>query len=98
MPANIVTTEDLQKFKEDILREFKELLITYDKITIDNWIKSSEVMLKLGISPGTLQNFRVNGTLPYTKLGGIIYYDVDEINRMMLEKKVNGFRNLKKAS
>ncbi len=98
MPANIVTTEDLQKFKEDILREFKELLITYDKITIDNWIKSSEVMLKLGISQGTLQNFRVNGTLPYTKLGGIIYYDVDEINRMMLEKKVNGFRNLKKAS
>lgn len=98
MPANIVTTEDLQKFKEDILREFKELLITYDKITIDNWIKSSEVMLKLGISPGTLQNFRINGTLPYTKLGGIIYYDVDEINRMMLEKKVNGFRNLKKAS
>ncbi len=98
MPANIVTTEDLQKFKEDILREFKELLITYDKITIDNWIKSSEVMLKLGISPGTLQNFRINGTLPYTKLGGIIYYDVDEINRMMLEKKVNGFKNLKKAS
>ena len=33
----------------------------------------------LRISPGTLQNLRVNGTLAYTKIGGIIYYKYEDI-------------------
>lgn len=83
MPANIVTTEDLQQFKEELLSEFKRLLIKYEKITIDKWIKSSKVMDKLEISPGTLQNFRINETLPYSKLGGIIFYDEERINEIL---------------
>lgn len=83
MPANIVTTEDLKQFKEELLSEFKELLIKYEKITIDKWIKSSKVMDKLEISPGTLQNFRINETIPFSKLGGIIYYDEEKINEIL---------------
>jgi len=42
----------------------------------------------LQISPGTLQNLRINGTLPYTKVGGIIYYDVEEIQNVMDANRV----------
>jgi hypothetical protein len=42
----------------------------------------------LQISPGTLQNLRINGTLPYTKIGGIIYYDAAEIQKVMEENRV----------
>lgn len=83
MPANIVTTEDLKQFKEELLFEFKELLIKYEKVSIDKWIKSSKVMDKLEISPGTLQNFRINETIPFSKLGGIIYYDEEKINEIL---------------
>jgi isocitrate dehydrogenase kinase/phosphatase len=39
------------------------------------------------VSPGTLQNLRVNGTLPFTKIGGVIFYDYDDIQRMLEENK-----------
>jgi hypothetical protein len=37
------------------------------------WLKSSEVKKMLGISPGTLQNLRINGMLPFTKIGGLSF-------------------------
>ncbi|WP_370362918.1 hypothetical protein [Mucilaginibacter flavidus] len=37
----------------------------------------------LKISPGTLQNLRVNGTRTFTKIGGIMYYKYEDILKMM---------------
>lgn len=87
MPANILTSEDLEDFRITLLNEIKEMLLQYNKITIDRWVKSNIVMSKLGISPGTLQNFRINETIPFSKLGGIIYYDEEEINEILLNNK-----------
>jgi len=41
----------------------------------------------LGISPGTLQNLRINGTLPFTKIGGVILYDYEDIQKMLSNHK-----------
>lgn len=87
MSANIVTQEDLEGFKESLLEDIKELLVKHDRITLDRWVKSNSVMGKLGISPGTLQNFRINGTIPFSKLGGIIYYDEEEIHKILMDNK-----------
>lgn len=87
MPANIVTQEDLEGFKASLLEEIKDILVKHDRITLDRWIKSNTVMGKLEISPGTLQNLRMNGTIPYSKLGGIIYYDEEEIHKILSENK-----------
>jgi len=92
MPAHILTAEDLEEFRKSLLEEIKEMLLQYNKITIDRWVKSNIVMTKLRISPGTLQNFRINETIPYSKLGGIIYYDEEEINEILLKNK-NFFLN-----
>lgn len=89
MSANIITTEDLEEFKRALLIEIKELLITHEKVGISHWIKSHEVMQKLDISPGTLQNFRINGTIPFTKLGGIIFYNEEKINEILENDEVN---------
>jgi len=83
MAANIITTEDLEVFRNELLKEIKELLVKSGRVGIDHWIKSGQVMQKLEISPGTLQNFRINGTIPFTKLGGIIYYDEEKINEIL---------------
>ena len=50
-------------------------------------LKSPEVRELLGISPGTLQNLRVNGTLPFTKVGSMVYYQSDDILRMLEENR-----------
>ena len=89
MAANIITTEDLEEFRIKLLNEIKELLVTHGRIGIDHWIKSGQVMNKLEISPGTLQNFRINGTIPFSKLGGIIYYDEEKINEILENNEID---------
>jgi len=89
MPTSIITTDDLREFKLELLDEIKELLTKKAKGTLKKYLKSSEVMDLLQISTGTLQNLRINGTLPYSKVGGIIYYDIEEIQKLMSENRVH---------
>lgn len=90
MPASIITTEDLNAFKQEVLSEIKELFKQQEKgFMAKKWLKSTEVMEMLKISPGTLQNFRINGTLPFTKIGGIIYYDASDIQEVLKSNKVH---------
>lgn len=42
--------------------------------------------------PGTLQNLRINGTLTFTKIGGIMYYNYSDIEKVLngnTQKKVS---------
>lgn len=88
MAANIITIEDLQNFKKELLEEIKKLLAERSQSTSTRkWLKSHEVRRLLTISPGTLQHLRVNGTLPFTKIGGVIYYDNDDIQKMLNDHK-----------
>lgn len=89
MPTSIITTDDLQEFKMELLDEIKTLLSKQTTGNSKRYLKSSEVMELLQISPGTLQNLRINGTLPYTKVGGIIYYDAVEIDKTMALNRVH---------
>lgn len=88
MAATIITTEDLMEFKMELLDDIKDLLAKQSKGSLKRYLKSSEVMDLLQISPGTLQNLRINGTLPYTKVGGIIFYDAEEIQKVMEANRV----------
>jgi hypothetical protein len=88
MPTSIITTDDLREFKMELLDDIKNLLAKQASGRIKKYLKSSEVMDLLQVSPGTLQNLRINGTLPYTKVGGIIYYDVEEIQNVMDANRV----------
>ncbi len=82
MSVNILTTDDLLNFKAELFSELKTILKT-EAAPIKKWLKSDEVKKILKVSPGTLQTLRINGTLQYTKLGGIIYYDYEHIQKTM---------------
>lgn len=88
MAAKIITPEDLQKFKHELLEEIEKLIKNMNGQPSKKWLKSSDVRKLLSISPGTLQNMHVNGTLPYTKIGGVVYYDYDDIKKMLAENRV----------
>jgi hypothetical protein len=83
MATEIITSDDLREFKIELLDEFNKLLKEYSGHPTKKWLKSWEVRKLLGISPGTLQNLRMNETLPYTKVGGVIFYDYEDIRKML---------------
>ena len=95
MATEIITMDDLENFKTSLLAAIKEVLLENQKSTSTEnkeettWLKSHQVQRMLGISPGTLQNLRINGTLPYSKIGGVIFYDRREILQVMEMNKRN---------
>ena len=89
MPTSIITTDDLREFKMELLEDLKQLIQQPTQLQSKKYLKSAEVMELLQVSPGTLQNLRINGTLPYSKIGGIIFYDADEIHRIITENRID---------
>ncbi|UGS22328.1 helix-turn-helix domain-containing protein [Flavobacterium cyclinae] len=82
MVVELITREDLNEFRSLLLNDLKEIIQSNSQKT-KQWLKSNEVRKLLNISPGTLQNLRINGTLSYTKIGGINYYKYDDIVKML---------------
>jgi hypothetical protein len=84
----ILTQNDLIIFKEDMLLEFKRIIREcVSGQPGKKWLKSAEVKKLLGISHGFLQSLRDSGVLPFTKIGGSIYYDYEDITFMMSANK-----------
>jgi len=85
MNIDIVTKDDLERFKKELLEEIRSFIIYSQKAgeASKTWLKSFEVRKLLGISAGMLQNLRVNGTLPFTKIGGLMYYKYEDILKLM---------------
>lgn len=87
MPSEILTTDHLREFKIELFSELKKMLDERHGQPAKKWLKSFEVRKMLGISPGTLQNMRINGTIPFTKMGGILYYDTLDIQKILESNK-----------
>lgn len=88
MAIEVLTREDLHEFRILLLNDIKTILNPHLQ-NEDRWLKSPEVRQILNISVGTLQNMRLNGTIAYTKIGGIIYYSYKDIIKLFANNKVN---------
>ena len=85
MNVELITRDDLEKFKKELFEEIRKHSPHPRRNGHEPraWLKSYEVRKLLGISAGTLQNLRVNGTLPYKKIGGLMYYKYEDIQKLM---------------
>ena len=82
MAQEIITLEDLQKFRLQLLEDLK-VLFQQPSHSQKQWLKSSEVRWMLGISHGTLQNLRIKNVMPDQKIGGLMFYKYDDIIRLL---------------
>lgn len=82
MQIEILTKEELQKFRSELIQEIKQTLKS-EEATTKQWLRSSEVRELLKISSGTLQNLRIKGILRYEKIGGIFYYAHADIVQLL---------------
>jgi len=87
MNFEILTREDMKVFKMELLDEIRKMI--QPNAETKEWLKSSDVMKLLNCSPGTLQNLRINGTLPFTKMGGTIYYAYSDVMKVLNSNKRN---------
>jgi len=86
-PQNqLVTVADLEEFKTAILDSIRQ--IVKQSTGPKKWLKSSEVRKMIGISPGKLQAIRESGLLAFTRIGGNIYYDPNDLFKLFEENKV----------
>jgi hypothetical protein len=82
MNLEVITKEDLRDFKNEMLSEIARLMQPSQGQS-KKWLKSVEVRKLLKISPGTLQNLRINGTLRFTRIGSLLYYKQEDINKLL---------------
>jgi len=97
MAVEIITREDLMTFKAELLSELKTML-SNTSAPRKKWLRSREVRKMLQISAGTLQGYRINGTIRYAKFGNTFYYSQDEIDRLLEESSRNTLRRTATSS
>ena len=72
--ANVLTSENISRLIDALQYDPKKPVFIEAE-----WVESEEAMKILGVSIGTLQNLRNNGTVPYTKLGGKLKYKKSDL-------------------
>ncbi|ROI10089.1 DNA-binding protein [Chryseobacterium sp. H3056] len=88
MSLEVLTKEDLQKFKVELLADIRGLFqvkTTEQKL----WLRSAEVKELLNISAGTLQKLRLNQTLRYSRIGGTLYYKYQDIEELLQKENTD---------
>ncbi len=89
MATTILTYDDLLDFKKELFEELKIILETPTNNNKKKWLKSREVREMLQISNGTLFTLRINGTIPYVRMGGAYLYDYYEIMKILKKNTIN---------
>jgi MerR family transcriptional regulator, repressor of the yfmOP operon len=79
---NVITiTSDAFQVIADNIAEINKKIDNSNKqqLLSDNWLDIQEVCLLLKISKRTLQSYRDNGVLPFSQIGGKIYFKAADI-------------------
>jgi len=74
---------------KDIKARTELLQLSKAEVLKDTWIDNQDVLQTLHISKRTLQTFRTNGTLPYSKVQGKFYYKVSDVEQLLQDNYYN---------
>lgn len=77
----LLTKDDLSKIKIEIIQEVKKII---SPVSLENpeFFRTSQVKELLGCSESKIETLRKNGTLPFQKVGGSIYYKYSDIKKL----------------
>ncbi len=51
--------------------------------TLKEWLDNEDVCRTFGLSLRTLQTYRDNGTLPFSRIGNKMYYKAEDLKRII---------------
>ena len=87
MTLNIVTFEDLDRLRKELVEEIKKLLVIHEKAP--RLIKGRAVCKMLNMSPGKLKAMRDKKKIEYVVLGHAILYEFKHILDLIEKNKKN---------
>ena len=87
MSIEIASKTDLNNFKIELIKLITQLLSKYQ--SSKEILSNDEVIELLGISKGTLRNYRIKGMLSYSKVDGLLYYKYKDIINLIDSNKRN---------
>ena len=79
----LITVQDLIDFKKQLIGDIKKLLKEQSGHPGHQWLKAFEIKKMLRLSESKLQYLRDKGVIPFKKLGGVTYYNLEEIENLM---------------
>ena len=77
----IVTKEMFEDFKNELNGQLIELKNAVQNKQTKKIMKNKELKEYLGVSYSTLDKMRANNIIPYKKIMGNYYYNIEEINK-----------------
>lgn len=86
--SQLITIDDLLQFKKQLLVELVAELKSQINLVPKKWLKAHEVRRLLKISPGTLQTLKSSGVIPFSKIGGLHFFDYEEILKILEKGKI----------
>ena len=78
-----MTKEDLKLFRMQLIHDLKQVLAQQAQPVMKKWLKSGEVRKMLSLSAGKLQNLRITGKLRFSKVGNILYYRFEDVEKLL---------------
>ena len=98
MAMAILTRDDLDQFKLELFEVLDSYFQKMDNSVKEEtkWLKSNDVERMLKISTTKLQVMRLNGTMPYSKIGNTIFYDLNDVNKVINNHKLKRFLDKRK--
>ncbi len=87
MPVDIVTQEDLERFRFRLINDFKQLLQSVIPLQneLEKGYKTADAREILGCCKNKLTSLRISRKLRTKKIGGTVYYNKDDIKRLLEE-------------
>ena len=82
------TFEQMLTKVELLLDRFNRLASPHKGKELEKWLDYQDVCSILQISPRTLQTLRSSGRLIYSQIGGKIYYNKDEVVKLVGDRQV----------
>ena len=83
MTVDVVTKEDLQAFRLQLLGDIKRLMAQAGSNEPEPWLKNRDVRKLLNVSSNTVQRLRISGKLKPSKIGGVYYYRRQDIEKLL---------------
>lgn len=85
MEITIITKEELKAFDQkldEIWSMLENMKPVSDKARID-WVDNADLKQMLKVSTRTTQNWRDDGTIPFSKIGSKIYYRLEDVEALL---------------
>lgn len=88
MPAEVLTKEDLELFRVQLLQDIKNIVAGVIKPVAEKpeGYKTADVRKMLGCSVNKLVALRISRKLRTKKIGGTIYYNKEDIKKLLEEE------------